>query len=195
MKNTDAILKYIARFVDLADHEKELYLSKVRFKKYLKGQFVLQAGELCKYESYVLAGCLKVFHVDPEGQEHIVMFALEDWWTADLGSFLYQTPSDYNIQCLENCELAQFTHEDLEELYAKIPKLERFSRIIMQKAYIAAQKRLLNNLTLTAKERYLWFRKQYPHIDQRVPQYLIASYLGMTPEFLSKVRSQIMHEQ
>ena len=122
------------------------------------------------------------------------MFAIENWWTADLGSFITQTPADYNVQCLENSVLAQLSYEDLRQLYLQIPKLERFFRIIIQKAYVASQKRLINNLSLPAKERYLQFREQYPQIEQRVPQYMIASYLGITKEFLSKIRSQLITE-
>ena len=122
------------------------------------------------------------------------MFAIENWWTADLGSFIEQSPADYNVQCLEKSVLAQLSYDDLEQLYLQIPKLERFFRIIIQKAYVATQKRLINNLSLPAKERYLQFLDQYPLIEQRVPQYMIASYLGITKEYLSKIRSQITAE-
>jgi CRP-like cAMP-binding protein len=155
---------------------------------------VVQNGNVCRYESFVLKGCLKTFYIDNEGQEHIVQFAIENWWTADLSSFLTQTPACYNVLCLENCELAQITFPDLEELYLAIPKLERFFRIIIQKAYIAAQQRIVNNFSMAAKDRYVQFRKQYPEIDQRVPQYMIASYLGITKEFLSKIRHQLIQE-
>jgi CRP-like cAMP-binding protein len=119
------------------------------------------------------------------------MFAIENWWAADLGSFLTQSPSSYNILCLEPCELAQISFSDLEELYIAMPKMERFFRIIIQKAYVAAQDRIVNNFSLPAKERYINFRERYPDIDQRVPQYMIASYLGITKEFLSKIRQQL----
>ena len=188
------LLDYISRYIQLTEEEQQLFLSKIRLGKYLKGQYVVQNGNVCRYESFVLKGCLKTFYIDNEGQEHIVMFALENWWAADLGSFLTQTPASYDILCLENCELAQISFTDLEELYHSIPKLERFMRIIVQKAYVASQQRIVNNFSLSAKDRYVQFRKQYPEIDQRVPQYMIASYLGMTKEFLSKVRHQLIQE-
>ena len=187
----EPLLHYIAQYVPLTEEEQQLFLSNIRLGKYLKGQYVVQNGNICRYESFVLKGCLKTFYIDNEGQEHIVMFAIENWWTADLGSFLTQTPASYNVLCLENCELAQITYSDLEALYLSIPKLERFFRIILQKAYVAGQQRIVNNFSLAAKERYVQFRKQYPEIDQRVPQYMIASYLGMTKEFLSKIRHQL----
>jgi CRP-like cAMP-binding protein len=184
------LFDYIAQFVQLNTEEQFILESKVKIRRYLKGQFVVQNGDICKYENFVLSGCLKTFYIDNDGQEHIVMFAMENWWTADMSSFITQTPADYNIQCLENSVLAQIYYEDIEQLYAQIPKLERFFRIIIQKAYISSQKRLINNFSLPAKERYLQFREKYPQIEQRVPQYMIASYLGITKEFLSKIRSQ-----
>jgi CRP-like cAMP-binding protein len=188
------LLDYIAQFVQLTPDEQSYLLSKVKTRKYLKGQFVVQNGDICKYENFVLSGCLKTYYIDTDGQEHVVMFAVENWWTADMSSFITQTPSDYNIQCLENSLLAQIYYEDLEQLYLQIPKMERFFRIIIQKAYISSQKRLVNNFSLPAKERYLQFREKYPQIEQRVPQYMIASYLGITKEFLSKIRSQLIME-
>lgn len=193
--DTKPLLDYITRYVDLTSEEEALLLSKVKLRKYLKGQYVVQNGDICKYESFVLSGCLKTFYTDQDGQEHLVMFAIENWWTADLGSFITQTPADFNVQCLENSELAQISFEDLEQLYHQIPKLERFFRIIIQKAFVASQKRVVNTFSLPAKERYLAFRTQYPQIEQRVPQYMIASYLGITKEFLSKIRNQLIHEQ
>ncbi len=188
------LFDYISQYISLTDSEEAILTSKFKIRKYLKGQFVVQNGDICRHENFVLSGCLKTFYIDNEGQEHIVMFAVENWWTADLGSFITQTPADYNVQCLENSVLAQLSFEDLQQLYIQIPKLERFFRIIVQKAYVASQKRLISNFSLPAKERYLQFREQYLQIEQRVPQYMIASYLGITKEFLSKIRSQLIAE-
>jgi CRP-like cAMP-binding protein len=139
------LLDYVNRLVPLTEAEGNLFLSKFRPRKYLKGQYVVQQGDVCIHESFVLSGCLKTFHVDPGGQEHVVMFAVENWWTSDLGSFLSQTPADYNVQCLENTELALISYPDLEALYAQLPQAERFFRIILQKALVAAQKRIVQN--------------------------------------------------
>lgn len=189
------LLHYIRQHVDLTLREEELLTSKVGIRKYRKGQFVLQAGDVCKQEHFIIEGCVKSYYVDQEGQEHIVMLAVENWWTGDLGSFTSQTPADLNIQCMENTTMAQISYEDLNQLYSEIPKLDRFFRIIIQRAFVASQKRIINNMSLPARERYLLFRQRYPLIEQRVPQYLIASYLGMTKEFLSKIRHQLMTEQ
>jgi CRP-like cAMP-binding protein len=193
--NLTPFFDYIKQYVELTSEEQSLLLSKIKTRKYLKGQFVIQNGDVCRHENFVLSGCLKTFYIDNEGQEHIVMFAIENWWTADLGSFITQTPADLNIQCLENSELVQIHYDDLQQLYLKIPKLERFFRIIIQKAFVAAQKRVINNFSLPASDRYLQFRDQYPKIEQRVPQYMIASYLGITKEFLSKIRSQLISQK
>jgi CRP-like cAMP-binding protein len=193
--NLTPFFDYIKQYVELTSEEQSLLLSKIKTRKYLKGQFVIQNGDVCRHENFVLSGCLKTFYIDNEGQEHIVMFAIENWWTADLGSFITQTPADLNIQCLENSELVQIHYDDLQQLYLKIPKLERFFRIIIQKAFVAVQKRVINNFSLPASDRYLQFRDQYPKIEQRVPQYMIASYLGITKEFLSKIRSQLISQK
>lgn len=190
----DALLKYITKFIDLSSKEISTLSNHIKTRTYLKGQYIVQQGDICKYESFVISGCAKTFFIDRDGNEHIVMFAIENWWTADLGSFITQEAADYNVQCLEKTTVAQFSYESLEHLYKEIPPLERFFRIIIQKAFVASQKRIVRNLSLSAKERYLIFRTQYPDIEQRVPQYLIASYLGITKQFLSKIRAELILE-
>lgn len=185
------LFDYIERFIQLTEEEKLILLEECKIRNYLKGQYVVQQGDVCQYESFVLSGCLKTSHIDRNGNEHVVMFAIKNWWTADLGSFVSQQPADYNVQCLEPSVLFQFSYDKLGLLYQKIPKLERFFRIIIQNAYVAAQKRIVNSYSLSAKDRYIRFCDQYPDIEQRVPQYLIASYLGITKEFLSKVRNEM----
>ncbi len=189
--NTGTLLSNISKHINLTLKEEELLLSKVRLRKFLKGQYILQGGDICKYINFVISGSLKSFYRDIEGHEHILAFAIEDWWIGDLGSFTTQKPADYTVQCIENCELAQLSYEDLQFLYKEIPKMERFFRILTQKAYVYFQRRIIDNLSLTAKEKYLNFVKQYPQFEQRVPQYMMASYLGFTPEFLSKIRKEI----
>ena len=193
--NVQPLLKYINNYVSLTDAEVAFLESKITVRTYLKGQYVVQQGDVCKYECFVLSGCTKTFYVDKEGQEHILMFSIEDWWTADIGSFIDQTPADFNVQCLEHTELVMFSHDIIEELYAKIPKLERFFRQIIEKAFVASQKRIVRNFSLSAKERYVYFRNLYPKIEQRIPQYMIASYLNITKEFLSKIKSELIMEQ
>jgi len=190
-----AFLDYIKTYINLTVEEEKLLLSKIVFRRYLKNQFIVQQGDICKTANFILSGCTKTFYMDLEGQEHIVMFSIENWWASDLGSFITQSPADFNVQCIENSELIQFTHESLEYLYKEIPKLERLFRKIVERAFVASQKRIIRNFSLEAKDRYKVFKTTYPKIDLRVPQYMIASYLGITKEFLSKIKSQLIHEQ
>ena len=190
----ESLLNYINRYIDLTSQEISDLSNHINIRTYLKGQYIVQQGDVCKYENFIISGCTKTYFIDPDGNEHIIMLAIENWWTADLGSFVTQEPADYNVQCLEKTKVAQFSYDSLEHLYRNIPALERFFRIIIQKAFVASQKRIVRNLSMSAKERYLLFRKQYPTIEQRVPQYLIASYLGITKQFLSKIRAELIQE-
>jgi CRP-like cAMP-binding protein len=189
------LLDYINRVVDLTEEEERTLTSLISSRKLLKGQYFLQQGDVCKYSGFVISGCTKTFYVDDEGQEHVVMFSVEDWWTSDMGSYITQKPADFNVQCLENTELIQFSYENQQQMMQEIPKLERFFRIIVQRALVASQKRIVRSMSMSAKDRYLFFRNEYPKMEQRIPQYLIASYLGITKEFLSKIKSQLILEQ
>lgn len=189
------LIDYINRIVELNEEEEKILLSRIKTRQYLKGQYILQQGDVCSVSAFVLKGCTKTFYLDDQGQEHVIMFSVEDWWTSDLASFTTQTPSDFNVQCLENTEVVLFPYENHDKLLDEIPILERFFRKIVERALAASQKRVVRNLSMSARDRYLYFRKQYPLIEQRVPQYLIASYLGITKEFLSKIKSQLIQEQ
>lgn len=193
--NAQPLLNYINKYISLTEKETLFLISKVTFRKYLKGQYIVQQGDICKKQCFIISGCTKTFYMDAGGQEHIVLFAIEDWWTSDMGSFITQAPADFNVQCIENTELIQITYEDNEEILREIPKLERFFRKIVESAYAASQKRIIRSFSLTAKEQYLFFKEQYPTIEQRVPQYMIASYLGITKEFFSKIKSQLAIEE
>ncbi len=192
--NIEPLLKYISNYVTLSKDEEDILLSKLEYRKYLKGQYIVQQGDVCKYTSFVITGCTRTFNVDLDGQEHIVMFSIEDWWTSDMGSFITQTPADYNVQCIEDTEVIQFPYQNQESMFQEIPRLERFFRLIIERAFVASQKRIVRSFSLSAKEQYLHFRNEYPKIEQRIPQYMIASYLGITKEFLSKIKSQLANK-
>ena len=188
------LLDYIKRYVDLTPEEAAIIEEKVIYRKYKKGQYIVQQGDVCIYQSFVISGCTKTFYTDEEGQEHIVLFSVEDWWLSDIGSFITQSPGDFTIQCIESTELIMFSFDASEYLYEKIPKLERFFRQVLERGLVATQKRLIRNFSLSAKDRYIYFRNQYPHIEKRIPQYMVASYLGITKEFLSKIKAQLLIE-
>ncbi|WOD43525.1 Crp/Fnr family transcriptional regulator [Hwangdonia lutea] len=193
--NNIPFLEYINKYISLSVEDETILLSKIVQRNYLKDQYISQQGDICKSVNFIISGGTKTFYMDKDGQEHIVMFSIEDWWTSDLGSFITQTPADFNVQCIENTQLIQFTYDNLEELYKEIPKLECLFRKIVERAFVASQKRIVRNFSLPVKERYIEFKNKYPQIEQRVPQYMIASYLGVTKEFLSKIKSQIIQNQ
>ena len=193
-EKAQTFISFINKHVLLTNDEEALLLSKLSHRKYLKGHYVVQQGDVCKYSGFVVSGCTRTFYVDDEGQEHIVMFSIEDWWASEIGSFVSQKPSDYNVQCIEETHLIQLSFKDQEDLYKQIPKLERFFRLILEQAFVASQKRIISSFSLSAKERYVSFKKQYPKIEQRIPQYMVASYLGISKEFLSRIKKQLISE-
>ncbi|NGP89494.1 Crp/Fnr family transcriptional regulator [Fodinibius halophilus] len=190
----ESLLQYIDEYVSLTDEEVEILKSLTRIKEVRKRQFVAEQDEICRYENFVVEGCLRSYHLDEEGNEHIIQFAVENWWIADMQSFLTQSPAHFSVDAIEPSVLIQFKYEDLQTLYANVPKLERFFRLIVQRAYIASQKRIVASYSKDAGKRYIDFRNQYPDIEKRVPQYMIASYLGISPEFLSKIRRRIAQQ-
>ena len=187
----DLLLKNISRHIQLTPDEVSYFTSLVRKRSIRKKQYLLQAGDLCRYEHFVNKGCLRSYVVDEKGQEHIVQFAFEEWWVGDMYSFLTGTPATYHVDALENSEVFLIDKPSIEQLYVKIPKFERFFRIIIQNAFIAQQRRIIENMSLTAEERYINFLNRYPSFEQRLPQHQVASYLGITPESLSRIRRQM----
>jgi CRP-like cAMP-binding protein len=186
----DRILKNISRFIDLTAAEKDYLISLLKSKKLRKKQYLLQEGEVSRYEYFVNKGCLRAYTIDEKGQDHIVQFAIEDWWIGDMYSFLTQTPARLTIDALEDSELLYLDKNSQEELYIKVPKFERFFRLLVQNAFIAGQRRILESMSITADERYCNFIQNYPLMEKRLPLKQIASFLGITPESLSRIRSQ-----
>lgn len=185
----DLVLNNIRRHVSLTEAEAAAFTSRLQVRKIRKRQYLLQSGDVCRFDSFVNSGCLRAFATDEKDHEHVMQFALEDWWIGDQESFLFGTPSNYHIEALENCELLQIDLESLEDLYRSVPAIERYFRIIFQRAFISLQQRIVANLSNSAEYNYRQFIERYPSIEQRVPQYQVASYLGITPEFLSKIRN------
>jgi len=151
---------------------------------------LLQEGDICRHENFVVQGCLRTYHIDSKGQEHIVQFAVEDWWIGDMYSFLTQKPSRYAIDALEDSVVLSIEKKSMDELYIKVPKFEKFYRHLLQNAFIALQERITSNISGTGEERYRQFQLKYSKIEERVPQRMIASFLGLTPESLSRIRRQ-----
>jgi CRP-like cAMP-binding protein len=178
--------------VNLTEEEKQLSKSFFIPKKLRKRQWLLQQGDVCKYIAFVEKGLLRCYTISDKGSEHIIQFAFEGWWISDQFSFLTGEPSEYNIDTMEDCELLLLTKEAEEEMLEKIPKLERFFRILLQYNLIATQKRLASSLSQTAEERYSELIKACPAtLPNRIPQHMLASFLGITPETLSRIRRQM----
>jgi len=189
--SANRLLKHINAKIALSNDEESLLVSKLREKTFLRNQYIVQEGDIYKYQTFVLNGKVRTFYLDENGNEHIVAFGIENWWIGDICSFATQTPAEFNTQCLEKTTVVQISFSDMEELYHTIPKLERYFRLIIQSAYGNMSKRIIRNHAMSAKERYLLFTASYPEIAQRVPKYMIASYLGITKEFLSRMRKQM----
>lgn len=187
----DLILKNVSKHIQLDENEIAYFTSLLAETVVKKKQFLLRKDDICRYENFVVSGCLRVYSIDEEGNEHIVMFAIDDWWTSDMYSFLTQTPAKFYIDALEDTTVLQMSKANMELLFEKVPKFERFFRVMMQNAFIAQQQRIDHSLSLTAEERYLFFLNKYPLMVQKIPQKYLASYLGFTPEFLSMIRRKI----
>lgn len=188
----DIIQRNIARHIDLTKEEFDYFTSLIQVKRLRKKQFLLEEREICRHEGFINSGCLRQYYLDKKGQEHIVQFAISDWWIGDQSSFLTDRPSCYFIDALEDSQVLLIEKPALKDLYMKVPKFERFFRIAFQNSYVALQNRILATLSQTAKERYLHFHNHYAAIEQKVPQHQVASYLGIKPESLSRLRRELM---
>jgi CRP/FNR family transcriptional regulator len=185
------LVNNIKRYVALEPSDEAQFIKIVRKTRLKKRQFLVQPGFVCQSQSYVLQGALRSYFVNTDGQEHTLQFAVEDWFISDFNSYINQSPASIYVEALEDSVVLQIDYTNVEHLCAANPKFERFFRMVAQKSFAFSQKRILSNLGLSAEERYLEFADMYPKIVQRVPQYALASYLGMTPEFLSKLKSAL----
>ncbi|MBN9382272.1 MAG: Crp/Fnr family transcriptional regulator [Chitinophagaceae bacterium] len=186
--NYELILNNIARHIPLDKEETDYFVSRITFREFPKKALLLKEGQVCNLLSYVHSGALRAYFIDGSGKESTIMFAVPDWWVTDMYCFLNGRPAMMYIEAIENSCIFQIRKEDLDELYIKVPKFERYFRILMQNAYTREQLRVIENLSLPAKERYNNFLDKYPHIARVVTLKQIASYLGITPEFLSAIR-------
>ncbi|MFN1216130.1 Crp/Fnr family transcriptional regulator [Chryseobacterium kwangjuense] len=183
------ILKNISRHIALSKDETSYFLSLLKEKTIQKKELILKQQNLCREINFVQSGILRAFYLDPSGKESTIMFAVPDWWITDMFCFINEKPAMLTIEALEESTVLQLQKKSLDELFCKVPKFEKFFRIMMQNAYIREQLRIIENLSLTAEERYDAFLRKYPLAAERVTQKQIASYLGITPEFLSSIKT------
>lgn len=189
--DTGLILRNVAKHIALNKKEERFFLSLLEPKKLQRKTLYLKAGMVCKSSAFVLDGAVRSFTVDAEGKEHILSFATKDWWISDLYSLISRKPAILNIEAIADSDVLMLSRENQQLLYEKVPKFERFFRVIVENSLVANQQRLIDNMSSTAEERYLQFIRKYPTIPACVPQHNIASYLGITPEFLSKIRARL----
>ena len=189
------LLKNIATHISLNNEEEAYFVSFLQHKKKKKKHFLYQEGDINKFQAFVAEGCLRSYSIDKNGFEHVLQFAPPGWWIGDIQSIITQEPGTLYIDAVEDSEVLLLFKKDLEKIYTTVPKLERFFRILAENALATYQHRLIGNLSLSAKERYENFCRLYPSLIQCLPQKQVAAYIGVTPEFLSKMLNQLNSEK
>lgn len=189
-KSLEPLIVYFNKLIPLTKEEKQLVSELFKPRLYRKRQYILQEGDICNQMNFIVRGCLRMYKIDEKGNTHIVQFASENWWTVDIGSFHDRKPSELNIDALEDTMVLQISYDNLITLYTKAPKFDRIFRVLIENSYVGLQKRLLQNISSTAEDRYQLFIDTYPHLLNRLPQTQIAAFLGITPEFLSRLRNK-----
>lgn len=188
---TQPLIAYFENHLPLSKEEKSAIEEFFKERKVRRRQFILQEGDVCLYNTFVVEGCFRMFMVDEKGKEHNLQFAVEDWWVGDIGSFHSGEPSKLYIEALEHSVVLQIRKEDQLRLFVDFPKFNRIFRVFTENALVSTQRRILQNISSTAEERYLDFLKRHPDFFNRISNVQIASYLGVTPEFLSTIRKKI----
>lgn len=184
------LTEYISRYVSMSEMEIKVFQSYLKPLVLKKKEFLLKSGQLCKSRYFIAKGCVRLFYLDNKGNEQIIHFGIDNWWITDYESLVNNEPSMLNIQAVENTELLELPQGKFDELCKKVPQTERLFRKIMEKTYIAAQNRIGYIYSLKGEEQFHLFISANPEFAQRVPQYMIASYLGMSPEFVSKIKTK-----
>lgn len=177
----------------LSEEEINQLKSKFHERRIKRRQFILQKGDVCRHYTFVVEGCFKLYKIDQGGKEHNLQFTIENEWISDLGSLYTETPSEVYIEAIEHSIILQVEKKDLVYLYTHCPNIDRQFRVVIENSFIALQQRMFQNISSTAEERYLYFLKMHPDLFNRISNVQIASYLGVTPEFLSTIRKRIVN--
>lgn len=181
----------IAKHISLSAEEMEAFCDLFQTKLVRRKHFLLRAGEVCKFEGFVIKGLFRVYHIDQDGFDQILHFAIENWWVTDIDSFTNGSPSQLFIEALEDSEVLLISKKDKEFAYTNLPQIEHLFRVMTQKTHVALQRRMIDNLSKTGEQRYMDFVEKYPQLIQRLSNIQIAAYLGITNVFLSKIRKKI----
>jgi CRP-like cAMP-binding protein len=193
MDKYSLILDNIKKHINLTEEEERHLISLLKPISIKRKEWLLEAGEICKYSYFVISGCLRGYTIDTNGFEHVLSFAPKNWWIADMYSLISQKPGAVYIQALESTEILALSKTAQERLYIEVPAFERFFRIITENSLVSFQQRLLDNLSLPAEERYQNFCKRYQGLTDILPAKQVASYIGVTPEFLSKMKHKLLY--
>ncbi|MGH1387391.1 Crp/Fnr family transcriptional regulator [Kordia sp.] len=193
MQKSNSIVSQIYHDEKLAFTKEDINFIEQQYQKVMfsKGETVLSIGEKVDHQFFVADGCLRTYLISPSGKEHTIQFAIKGWWISDYIGYFSETNAVLNIECIECATLYKINRNDVEAIYTKFPKIEHFIRKKLERSFMSFQKRILANLSQSAKERYLNFTCNYPNIEQYVKNYHIASYLGITTESLSRIRKEI----
>lgn len=189
---TKPLIDYFEKLLPLNEDEKLIVADVFKERRIKRKQFILQEGNICNQNTFIVEGCFRMYMVDNKAKEHNLQFAVENWWIGDIGSFHSEQPSRLNIEAIENSIILQCKKEDQIRLFVKYPKFSQIFRVLAENAMVGMQNRIILNISSTAEERYLDFVERYPHFFNRISNVQIASYLGVTPEFLSAVRKKIV---
>lgn len=189
--NTEPIIEYFSKLLPLDNEEIEAVKTAFIERRIKRRQFILQEGDICKLNTFVVEGCFRMYFVDEKGKKHNIQFAVENWWIGDIGSFHSEEPSKLYIEAIENSVILQIKKQDQLDLFINYPKFNQIFRVFTENALIAFQRRVLQNISSTAEDRYLDFINRYPYFFNRISNVQIASFLGVTPEFLSTIRKKI----
>lgn len=187
----ESLIAYFNNILPLTDEEANAVRNGFFEKRVKRRQFLLQEGDVCKLNTFVVEGCFRMYMSENNGKEHNLQFAVENWWVGDIASFYSEEPSRLNIEAIENSVVLQIKKEDQLRLFVYYPKFNRIFRVFTENALISYQRRVLQNISSTAEERYLDFLNRYPLFINRISMVQVASYLGMTPEFLSTIRKKL----
>jgi CRP-like cAMP-binding protein len=187
----EMLFSHIQEKVSLTEGDKKTIADFFTSKKLRKRQYLLQEGEVCKYLTFVSKGLLRTYNVDGKGTEHVNVFGWEGWWISDFNSFLTETPAVFNIEAIENCEVLQISLAEYNALMLAVPIMDRYFRILYQNSIVTKERRLMSSITHTAEEKYLELIESNSEITARIPQHLIASYLGIAPETLSRIKKNL----
>lgn len=193
--NTDMILSNFRQHIQLTADEERYVLQYIHERQFKRGDYINTEGEVNRFTNFIVEGSARVYFIDVKGYEHVVQLGIPNWWVGDFPSFITQTPATMYTEALEKTTTLSFSYDDLQVLYEKVPTMERFFRLLIQRAYASFHKRTLQALSMDAEQRYIAFAEAYPQMNQQVSAKHIASYIGISPEFLSTIKKRILLRQ